>query len=220
MRSHLFRGAIAAAAIIGATQLASGGSAGAYFPDLVAETECLKDGSWKATYTASSDTSNYPDAQWEIYRSDGGTYTPTGRLDSNQTATRMATYPADQTDAFEAISIYYYPTVDGETVQREGGQIVKVAKPDCEAPKGGEWCSPGYWRQPHHLDSGPVSTDTLYNDVISSPSVAGDPTLLEVLQNPRTYKGKAFNAAGDYLSAQSTDVDFDGTRVEDSCPLN
>nr|WHW29235.1 hypothetical protein [uncultured bacterium] len=219
MRSQMLRGTIAAVAIIGATQIASFGTAGAYFPSLVAETECLEDGSWKATYTASSDTTNYPDAQWEIYLPDGA-YTPTGLLDSNQTATRMVTYPADQTAATEPISIYYYPIEGGQPVQREGGELITVTKPDCDPPGGGEWCSPGYWRQPHHLDSWPVSTDTLYNDVISSPSVKGNPTLLQVLQSPQTYKGRAFNAAGDYLSTQSADVDFDGARVEDSCPLN
>lgn len=219
MRIQLLRGTIAAVAIIGATQVASSGNVGAYFPDLAAETECLEDGSWTATYTASSDTTNYPDAQWEIFMPDGA-YAPTGLLEADQTATRVVTFPAEQTYANETILINFYPTENGETVQRDGSRFVEVTKPDCEQPRGGEWCSPGYWRQPHHLDSWPVSTDTLYNDVIASPSVRGNPTLLQVLQSPQTYKGRAFNAAGDYLSAQSPDVDFDGTRVEDSCPLN
>jgi hypothetical protein len=83
-----------------------------------------------------------------------------------------------------------------------------------------QWCSPGYWRQPQHLDSWTVDPNTKYNDVISSPSVPGDPTLLEVLQSPKVYGGEAFNGVGDYLSGLHPDVNFTGERVEDSCPLN
>jgi hypothetical protein len=83
----------------------------------------------------------------------------------------------------------------------------------------GEWCSPGYWRQDHHLDSWPVPTTTLYNDVLD-PDLADNPTLLYVLQNPQIYGGIITNKVADWLSAQHPDVDFLGTRVEDSCPLN
>jgi hypothetical protein len=100
--------------------------------------------------------------------------------------------------------------------------------------KGEEWCSPGYWRQEHHYDSwaatGYVKT-TLYSAVISNPSIrlsrqgvsAGattNPTLWQVLQNPQWYGGDSFNAVGDLLSNAHPDVNFNGSRVEDSCPLN
>jgi hypothetical protein len=47
-----------------------------------------------------------------------------------------------------------------------------------------------------------------------------NPTLLQVLQSPQYYGGDAFNAVGDLLSEAHPDVDFDGMRVEDSCPMN
>lgn len=98
----------------------------------------------------------------------------------------------------------------------------------------GQWCSPGYWRQPHHLDSWEatgISPDTKYSAVISSPVITlskkalkdgatADPTLWQVLQAPQWYGGAAFNAVGDLLSDAHPDVDFKGERVENSCPLN
>lgn len=78
----------------------------------------------------------------------------------------------------------------------------------------GEWCSPGFWRanaQFHGASQWPVSTGTLYNSVISDPSVAGNPTLLDVLLAPNTFGGAAFNAVGTYLSLEKgMDVQFDG----------
>lgn len=89
----------------------------------------------------------------------------------------------------------------------------------------GEWCSPGFWRanaQFHGANQWPVSTGTLYNSVISDPSVAGDPTLLDVLLAPNTYGGAAFNAVGTYLSLEKgLDVQFDenGDPIH-NCPLS
>jgi hypothetical protein len=96
-----------------------------------------------------------------------------------------------------------------------------------------QWCSPGYWRQPHHLDSWEAtgySPDDLFFDALgyypmlskkgTNDNAPTNPTLLEVLQNPQWYGGDAFNAVGDLLSEAHPDVDFDGMRVEDSCPLN
>ena len=100
-------------------------------------------------------------------------------------------------------------------------------------PYRGQWCSPGYWRQPHHLDSWPATgyspgdlvVDALgYFPPVTRQGVrAGattNPTLWEVLQAPQYYGGDAFNAVGDLLSYAHPDVDFFGERVEDSCPLN
>lgn len=89
--------------------------------------------------------------------------------------------------------------------------------------EGDEWCSPGYWR--NHLDSW-TEQDVKYS-VIGSVTLSKlgvrramttDPTLLQVLQGPQYYGGAAYNAVADYLSG--IHVDFDGTRVPGSCPLN
>jgi hypothetical protein len=100
-------------------------------------------------------------------------------------------------------------------------------------PVGDEWCSPGYWRQPHHLGSwvatGYAPSDSFEDAIGYYPTLSKqgerqnaptDPTLLQVLENPQWYGGDAFNAVGDLLSAAHPDVNFKGERVEDSCPLN
>lgn len=100
-------------------------------------------------------------------------------------------------------------------------------------PVQGEWCSPGYWRQTQHLDSwvatGYSPSDLFYDALgyyptLSKKGVADgattNPTLWQVLQSPQWYGGDDFNAVGDLLSAAHPDVDFNGDRVEDSCPLN
>jgi hypothetical protein len=97
----------------------------------------------------------------------------------------------------------------------------------------GQWCSPGYWRQPQHLDSWEatgINPDDLFSDIFfytPSRSKLGvtngatpTPTLWDVLQAPQYYGGDAFNKVGDLLSSAHPDVNFLGTRVEDSCPLN
>lgn len=94
-----------------------------------------------------------------------------------------------------------------------------------------QWCSPGYWRQAHHLGSW-TATDYVPSDLYtakigsitrSNPGVRANaptnPTLLEVLQYPQYYGGGAFNSVGDLLSASHPDVNFEDLRVEDSCPL-
>jgi hypothetical protein len=83
----------------------------------------------------------------------------------------------------------------------------------------GQWCSPGYWR--NHATNWPAgaSPDDRYSVIVGAPAVEGNPTLGDVLRSPQTYGGDAFNAVSDYLSGLHPDVDFRGTRVEDSCPL-
>jgi hypothetical protein len=96
-----------------------------------------------------------------------------------------------------------------------------------------EWCSPGYWRQVHHLDSWEATEyspeDNFYLAIGYYPdrtrqgvrdSAPTDPTLWQVLQAPQWYGGDAFNAVGDLLSTAHPDVNFEGERAEDSCPLN
>lgn len=103
----------------------------------------------------------------------------------------------------------------------------------CTIPQPPQWCSPGYWRQPHHLDSWDatgISPNSYYSSYFGvnpprTPKGIKDkapinPTLLQVLQNPQWYGGDAFNKVGDLLSEAHPDVNFTGERVENSCPLN
>ena len=93
----------------------------------------------------------------------------------------------------------------------------------------GQWCSPGYWRQEQHLDSWELTgyhpEDPFMGTVVLSPQgLSADatltPTLWQVLQSPQWYGGETFNLVGDLLSDTHPDVNFSGTRVEDSCPLD
>jgi hypothetical protein len=104
-----------------------------------------------------------------------------------------------------------------------------------EVVSASQWCSPGYWKQDHHLDSWDDIVGISPNDTYSShfggeylvPSKKGeddgaptDPSLLVVLNNPNWYKGDAQNSIADLLSTAHPDVTFTGERIEDSCPLN
>ena len=96
-----------------------------------------------------------------------------------------------------------------------------------------QWCSPGYWRQSHHLDSWEATGISPSEDYLDHfPSItlsrqgqrqnaSTDPTLWEVLQSPQWYGGDAFNDVGDLLSHHHPDVNFSfgDMRIEDSCPL-
>ena len=123
-------------------------------------------------------------------------------------------------------------TVDFEN---DGGQIPDISHVVIYAflEEEGEWCSPGYWRQPQHLDSWEAtgfSPDDLFFEALDyyptlskkgqTDGATTDPTLWQVLQAPQFYGGDAFNKVGDLLSGTHPDVNFQGTRVEDSCPLN
>jgi hypothetical protein len=101
------------------------------------------------------------------------------------------------------------------------------------APQDPEWCSPGFWRQDHHLDAWEatgISPDELYRDHVGSApdrtnkgvadGASADPTLWQVLQAPQHYGGDAFNMVGDLLSDAHPDVAFTGDRAEDACPLS
>lgn len=85
----------------------------------------------------------------------------------------------------------------------------------------GQWCSPGYWKQPQHLGSWVatgISTDSEYNFWFD-PDLPGNPTLLQVLQSPKVYGGARTNLVADLLSFFHPDVNYTGVRVPDSCPL-
>ena len=74
---------------------------------------------------------------------------------------------------------------------------------------GGQGCTPGFWKQPHHLDAWMVySPDDLFDDVFGV-DATGDLTLLETLKQG----GGGENAFGRHavaalLNAASTDVDY------------
>ncbi len=79
----------------------------------------------------------------------------------------------------------------------------------CPPPPVNEWCSPGFWK--NNSTTWPVSLDTKYNDVFD-PDLAGNPTLLYVLQNPKIYGGTTTEMVADYLSGMHPGVDFTGER--------
>ena len=84
----------------------------------------------------------------------------------------------------------------------------------------GNWCSPGFWRNnPGAVAETGVDMSQSYN-ALFDPDLAGDPTLQEVLDSPQIYGGEAMNNVADFLSQAHPGVDFQGDRVEDSCPLS
>jgi hypothetical protein len=96
-----------------------------------------------------------------------------------------------------------------------------------------EWCSPGYWKNhplawaPLALLPVPITQQTAYDGPTKFDpkkracyGASFTPTLMEVISTPQCYGGEAANAVADILSAAHPDVDFYGTRVEGSCPLN
>ena len=93
----------------------------------------------------------------------------------------------------------FYPT--GKAISHYSVWYVPIPNDPGDA----EWCSPGFWRNnATNWGAGawPVSTTTSYNAVID-PDVAGNPSLLDVLNAPQVYGGAAFNAAATYLSVEA-----------------
>jgi hypothetical protein len=83
---------------------------------------------------------------------------------------------------------------------------------------GGEGCTPGYWKQPHHLDSWPLSDTTLFSEVfdrvitirVKKQGEITDPTLLQALgANGGKVNTAARHASAAYLNALSTGVAYD-----------
>lgn len=98
--------------------------------------------------------------------------------------------------------------------QRGGNFWFKFKFADAPPPSGGEGCTPGYWRQPHHFDSwtGYAPTD-LFSSVFAN-AFPGQ-TLHDVVQA----KGGGLNALGRMtvaalLNATSPGVSFDYTAQE------
>ena len=85
---------------------------------------------------------------------------------------------------------------------------------------GGDGCTPGYWKQPHHLDSWPLDPNTLFSDVfdreitirIKKQGTIDGPTLLQALDaNGGKVNTAARHAVAAYLNALNSDVNYDMT---------
>ncbi len=212
-------GAGAALAMVATLQLLPANVAHAYNPTLDGIAACQDDGSIKVTWTFVSDTVvSVIDVVSPA--AIAGTDIPATTDGAPTSLSYTEVYPAGSTEASTSVTIQYdhamYTVVTDATIALPGD--------DCAPRVGGEWCSPGYWRQPHHLDSWAatgISTGEFYNDYFG-PVFADNPTLLQVLQSPQIYNRRgsgSFNNVGDLLSGAHPDVDFDGERVE-NCPLN
>lgn len=80
---------------------------------------------------------------------------------------------------------------------------------------GGEGCTPGYWKQPHHWDSwtAPYTPATEFDDVFAD--AFGEMTLQEVLsQGGGGLKALGRHAVAALLNAASPGVDYDMTTAE------
>ncbi len=150
------------------------------------------------------------------------------------TASGQTAYSVQVTNLGECGATYYVENTaslvasDGATASASAS--VEVTTGAC--PPAGQWCSPGYWRQEQHLDSWAatgISPTALYITYFGLPTISNqgkrsgaptNPTLWQVLQKPEWYGGSAFNNVGDLLSDAHPDVNYQGERVEDSCPLN
>ena len=89
---------------------------------------------------------------------------------------------------------------------------------ECEIECGGEGCTPGYWKQPHHLDSWQgVGPDDNFNDVFNTNATfnaeqceSTDPTLLQALKcQGGGLSALARHAVAALLNAYSGNVDYD-----------
>lgn len=196
----------------------------AYTAGLDGAAECLEDGSVEVTWTFVSATGNPEEIDIVSPASIAESGVATSTDGEPTTRTFTETYPAGTLEASASVTVEYFWNFTTDPLNTNVTSATTPLPTDCESVAGGEWCSPGYWRQPHHLDSWDatgISTDELYEDYFGD-TFRDDPTLLEVLENPQIYNRKgtgAFNNVGDLLSMNHPDVDFDGERAE-NCPLN
>lgn len=88
------------------------------------------------------------------------------------------------------------------------------------------WCSPGFWKNhatsppwPAALLSGPLSFYNHYTGLYARApqSIAGNPTLLQVVSNPSIYKGPATNNVADVISNAVFGTPIINAEIE-SCP--
>jgi hypothetical protein len=147
-------------------------------------------------------------------------------------------------------AIYKYCVKAGSQQSGGGAMIIDVTPPSATvvidhpnvnsvshfvayyvAIEGGVWCSPGFWRNnPLRVAQTGVDMGATFASVFGSAparsqqgtrsGAPANPTLQQVLDNPNWYGGSAFNMVGDHLSEMHPDVDYQGERVENSCPLS
>jgi cysteine-rich repeat protein len=103
---------------------------------------------------------------------------------------------------------------DGNRVNGDG------CSAECEIECGGEGCTPGYWRQAHHLDSWQgVGPDDKFNAVFNTNAEfdavqcgATDPTMLQAVKcQGGGLSALARHAVAGLLSAYSGDVNYNYT---------
>lgn len=105
-------------------------------------------------------------------------------------------------------------------------QASDVAWVNCgnEPPKGGEGCTPGYWKQDQHFDSWPygVTPDMSFSSVFAreitlkvEKVMVTDPTLLQALQAlGGSVNAAARHSVAAYLNAASAGVEYDLTAAD------
>jgi cysteine-rich repeat protein len=96
---------------------------------------------------------------------------------------------------------------DGNNINGDGCSAI------CTVERGGEGCTPGYWRQEHHFDSYPAEypPSMLFVDAFGRDAFPG-----QTLSQVTLAKGGGLNALGRHavaalLNAASSDVDYDRT---------
>ncbi|HXE57407.1 MAG TPA: hypothetical protein VNK43_05360 [Gemmatimonadales bacterium] len=94
----------------------------------------------------------------------------------------------------------------------EGGSLLVFYNRLLPPPEGGEGCTPGYWKQPHHFDSwpAPYTPTTLFSSVFDDafPGM----TLVQVLgQGGGGLKALGRHTVAALLNAASGGVDYDLT---------
>ncbi|MDP2180006.1 hypothetical protein [Methylicorpusculum sp.] len=188
-------------------------------------------------YEFSSDRVNYEDGTFTALFPTGLTVTTDGTKVSFDSSFGIGAAIVKGSD--DANVYVYYPQVNSDSglasPPNASGKPAGLSNltfcwnPEDQDP---QWCSPGYWRQPHHLDSWVatgISPDESYSDYFGAVQLTkkgktdgatDNPTLLQVLQSPQWYGGDAFNKVGDLLSEAHPDVNYLGARIEDSCPLD
>jgi uncharacterized repeat protein (TIGR01451 family) len=124
--------------------------------------------------------------------------------------TQRTVLASDPSQLCNTVTVNYNPTGFPNNITDEATDCV-VVKP----PRGGEGCTPGFWKQEHHFDSwvGFAPTDSF--EAVFGVSVPGSPTLLDALNSG----GGGINAlmrhaVAALLNASNPDVDSDFTVAE------
>ena len=122
---------------------------------------------------------------------------------------------SDVSPLVNTVTVHYNPGTFPNDITASATDSVVI-----EEPPGGEGCTPGYWKQPQHLDSWTqfLTTQT-FNEVfgvdVTLSTGGDDATLLEALQSGGGgINALARHAVAALLNAASGDVDSDYTVAE------